>query len=109
MRKMIGRGGWVAASDRVEHNGSAAHQPSLFADTAAGEDAGADRVPALDELFTPGGLATAMPFAAIAWDSSGRIAGWNQAAERLFGWRSDEAVGRCGIDLLTAPDEPTAV
>jgi PAS domain S-box-containing protein len=34
------------------------------------------------------------PFALIALDSEERVTAWNPAAERIFGWRSDEVLGR---------------
>jgi two-component system cell cycle sensor histidine kinase/response regulator CckA len=34
------------------------------------------------------------PLAMIAYDNDGRIVMWNPAAERLFGWTSDEVVGK---------------
>ncbi|MBV8660165.1 MAG: diguanylate cyclase [Burkholderiales bacterium] len=38
--------------------------------------------------------------AVISVDQHARIIQWNNAAERLFGWRFDEAIGRDAIDLL---------
>ncbi|HUR93362.1 MAG TPA: PAS domain S-box protein [Gemmatimonadales bacterium] len=34
----------------------------------------------------------------------GTIQTWNRGAERLFGWRADEVVGRLARDLLVPPD-----
>jgi len=36
----------------------------------------------------------------IAVDLNGRITDWNAAAERMFGWRADEAVGRPLVELV---------
>jgi PAS domain S-box-containing protein len=44
------------------------------------------------------------PVAIVAADPQGRVQSWNAAAERLFGWTSDEAVGR-PIDDLVANDQ----
>ena len=42
------------------------------------------------------------PVAVIGWDADGRIASWNPAAESIFGFTRDEAVGRQGASLLIA-------
>ncbi|OWW20998.1 sensor histidine kinase [Noviherbaspirillum denitrificans] len=36
----------------------------------------------------------------IAVDLNGRITDWNAAAERMFGWRCDEAIGRTLVELV---------
>lgn len=41
--------------------------------------------------------------AIVANDLDGRITGWNRAAERLYGWRADEIIGR-SIDLVVPED-----
>jgi PAS domain S-box-containing protein len=38
--------------------------------------------------------------AVIMMDSSGIVSAWNPQSERIFGWRSDEAVGRLLADLI---------
>jgi PAS domain S-box-containing protein len=40
------------------------------------------------------------PDAFITLDSDGRITSWNVAAERMFGWTREEAVGRTMRDLI---------
>ena len=40
--------------------------------------------------------------AIISVDRDGRIQGWNPAAQRIFGWPSDDAVGRAITDLVPA-------
>lgn len=42
----------------------------------------------------------ANPLAMIEADARGVIVGWNRAAERIFGWSVDEAIGRNAIELL---------
>ena len=44
----------------------------------------------------------ASPLAIITHDPHGRVASWNPAAERLFGWREAEAVG--GLPPYLGPD-----
>ncbi len=48
-------------------------------------------------------LILAAPVAIVSFDSNGVIRTWNAAAERIFGWKHEEAVGRipaeAGIDL----------
>jgi len=34
------------------------------------------------------------PLAVIEWDSDFRVSRWSQSAERLFGWRADEVIGK---------------
>jgi PAS domain S-box-containing protein len=44
------------------------------------------------------------PDAFITLDRDGRITTWNAAAERMFGWTRDEAVGRAMRDLIVPPE-----
>jgi PAS domain S-box-containing protein len=44
------------------------------------------------------------PDAFITLDRDGRIITWNVAAERLFGWRKEEAIGRTMRDLIVPPE-----
>ncbi|HTN92865.1 MAG TPA: PAS domain-containing protein, partial [Sorangium sp.] len=54
-------------------------------------------------------LPTAVP-ALIHWRPEGTVTRWNDGAERIFGWRADEAVGRRLADLVAAePVSPEAV
>ncbi|MBS1876771.1 MAG: PAS domain S-box protein [Acidobacteria bacterium] len=46
-----------------------------------------------------------MPLAFIAWDRDLRVSEWNQAAVRIFGWTSEEAIGKGPSDLV-ASQEP---
>lgn len=41
--------------------------------------------------------------AIVAKDLDGVVTGWNRAAERLYGWRADEIIGR-SIDLVVPED-----
>ena len=38
-------------------------------------------------------------------DQTGTILIWNSQAEKLFGWRRDEAIGKNALDLFIAPSE----
>jgi PAS domain S-box-containing protein/diguanylate cyclase (GGDEF)-like protein len=38
----------------------------------------------------------------VAMDEAGRIAGWNAASERMFGWSQEEALGRPLADVVPA-------
>jgi protein-histidine pros-kinase len=40
------------------------------------------------------------PYAMVVADGAGRVAYWNPAAERLYGWRADEAFGRPLAELF---------
>ena len=44
----------------------------------------------------------------LSLDADGRILAWNDGAERLFGWRRDEALGRDAAELIVAPDHRAA-
>jgi PAS domain S-box-containing protein len=48
-------------------------------------------------------LLDAVGQAAIVTDPDGTIVYWNRFAERLYGWRTDEALGRNVIDVVVAP------
>jgi PAS domain S-box-containing protein len=39
----------------------------------------------------------------ISMDSDGKITGWNEAAERTFGWTRQEAIGRVLADTIIPP------
>ena len=43
-------------------------------------------------------------YAILMLDPDGRVASWTTAAERIFGWRSEEIVGRHVADLSPAED-----
>jgi PAS domain S-box-containing protein len=47
-------------------------------------------------------LASALD-AVVSMDHRGRVIGWNHAAETIFGYRADEAVGRDMADLIVPP------
>lgn len=40
------------------------------------------------------------PLATLEADTNGNITRWNPAAERIFGWSAEEAIGRNAIELL---------
>ncbi|WP_160165983.1 PAS domain S-box protein [Actinoplanes sp. OR16] len=41
----------------------------------------------------------------VATDAAGRITGWNEAAEKMFGWGVPEALGRTMSELIIAPQD----
>ncbi|MGY8677938.1 PAS domain S-box protein [Bradyrhizobium sp. UFLA05-153] len=41
----------------------------------------------------------------VQTDENGTILAWNSQAEKLFGWRRDEALGRNNVDLIVAESE----
>ncbi|MCP3474795.1 PAS domain S-box protein [Bradyrhizobium sp. CCGUVB1N3] len=41
----------------------------------------------------------------VQTDENGTILAWNSQAERLFGWRRDQALGKNNIDLIVAESE----
>jgi PAS domain S-box-containing protein len=45
-----------------------------------------------------------LPLAYIAFDEHLRITDWNPAAQKLFGFRRDEILGRDGVELLVPPE-----
>ena len=46
-----------------------------------------------------------MPLAYIVWDQDFRVAEWNPAAERIFGWKPDEALGKHPYGFIVPPEE----
>ncbi len=50
-----------------------------------------------------------MPLAYIVFDTDFRVVEWNPAAERMFGYTKDEAVGRRAYDLVVPPSEHSTV
>lgn len=45
-----------------------------------------------------------MPLGCIEWDLEFRVTVWNPAAEDIFGYSADEAIGRHAKDLIIPPD-----
>ncbi len=45
-----------------------------------------------------------MPVSYIVWDTNGKVTYWNPAAERIFGFTCEEAVGRMLLELVV-PEE----
>ena len=52
----------------------------------------------------PQAVVESAPQALIATDAVGTIRLWNPAAERLYGWRADEVIGRDVIEILVPDD-----
>jgi len=50
-----------------------------------------------------------MPFACIVHDADYKVATWNPAAERIFGYSADQAVGRSTLDLIVPPERRAEV
>ncbi|HVL06547.1 MAG TPA: SpoIIE family protein phosphatase [Acidimicrobiales bacterium] len=49
---------------------------------------------------TPASVLDAISRAVVATDTAGSIVYWNRGAERLYGWSSEEALGRDAVELL---------
>lgn len=47
------------------------------------------------------------PLAIVGWDKEGRVTRWNKEAEKIFGWRGEEVIGRKLFDFLI-PDSAKA-
>ncbi|MEU6236468.1 SpoIIE family protein phosphatase [Kitasatospora sp. NPDC047058] len=60
--------------------------------------------PPVPARLLPGGLLELLGVAAVLLDSEGRIALWSPQAQKLFGWSSEEALGRYAAQLLV-PEE----
>lgn len=71
---------------------------ALFAERRLNETALQKGEQTLRELFD------AALDAVIAMTTDGRIVAWNKQAEKSFGWRSDEVVGRKLVSLIIPPD-----
>ena len=56
----------------------------------------------VDSMGRLAAIASSSPDAMMSCDLDGRLTSWNEAAERLFGWSAEEAIGR-PISLL-APE-----
>ncbi len=54
------------------------------------------------ELVLRAHVLDALGEAVVASDADHRVVYWNRAAERLFGWTREEAIGRIDTDLLPA-------
>lgn len=60
------------------------------------------------ELKTRSRLLDAVDAAVVATDSKGRVTHWNAAAERLYGWSLDEALGQPLLVLAVGADAVSA-
>ena len=54
-------------------------------------------------LVTPAAVLDAVSRAVVATGTDGSILYWNRAAELLFGWTSEEVVGRSVVEVLMPP------
>jgi len=45
------------------------------------------------------------PLGAISWDLNYRIIEWNPAAETIFGWTKEEAIGKAANELIVPQDQ----
>jgi PAS domain S-box-containing protein len=54
-------------------------------------------------------IVAAAPDAFVTLDAAGVICDWNPAAERLFGWSAEEALGRRLSEMIEDPDDLEAV
>jgi PAS domain S-box-containing protein len=59
-----------------------------------------ERKQAEDRIHYQADLLQNVSDAIIATDRDGRIQMWNRAAERIYGWKADEAIGRIFHDLI---------
>jgi len=59
----------------------------------------------LDVNHTLQALIEASPVAVVAVDRSGTVDSWNPAAERLFGWKAAEVLGRPIAEVMVKPGE----
>jgi len=50
-----------------------------------------------------------LPLAFIVWDTDTKVIEWNKTAEKLFGWKRDEVVGKSFFDLIIPEDEEELV
>ena len=50
--------------------------------------------------LTPAAVLDAISRAVIATDTAGTVVYWNRGAERVYGWRAEEALGRDVVELL---------
>ena len=57
----------------------------------------------LDTVGFQAALLDSVGQAVVATDTGGTVIYWNSAAERLYGWTAQEAVGRSVVELTPAP------
>ncbi|MCC9306033.1 SpoIIE family protein phosphatase [Kitasatospora sp. RB6PN24] len=69
----------------------------------------AERLGPADAALAAGGLLDVLKVAAVVVDEQGRISLWSPQAQELFGYTSEEALGRAAADLLVGADRRQAV
>lgn len=63
-----------------------------------------ERKAAEEQIHFQSSLLNAVASAVIATDLAGEVLYWNRAAETLYGWAAEEAVGQKIFDLTVAPE-----
>ena len=98
-----GRPVWVRDDNTLirAKDGTPEYVLGFFLDVTAPHDA-ADEVRRQKQYFES--LVEISPAAVVTMDRDERVTGWNPAAERLFGYTPDAAIGRRIDDLVMAGD-----
>ncbi|MCL4502999.1 MAG: PAS domain S-box protein [Deltaproteobacteria bacterium] len=82
---------WLTISAVEDAQGQLNNYVGLFTDITKRKMAEEEVREARDRLTT---LIQASPLAIMSMDAEGRLTSWNGAAERIFGWREEEVLGR---------------
>jgi PAS domain S-box-containing protein len=106
-----GRIRWVEGKGRVEYDGSVpVRMTGVCMDVTERKTSDSARLAALEESNRVSkrlaAIVESTDDAIIGKDLEGIITSWNQAAERMFGYRAEEAIGRSILMLI--PDERRA-
>jgi diguanylate cyclase (GGDEF)-like protein/PAS domain S-box-containing protein len=92
----------VSAAATYDSAGKVAGMVAMFADVSGRKN---DREALRRSSARLEALVAASPLAIMVQDGEGVIRRWNQAAERIFGWTEQEAVGK---QMLAVPDDKKA-
>ncbi len=69
------------------------------------QDEVAERIKAQEQVSFQASLLDQLESAILAKDRNGKIVYWNQRAEKLFGWKREEVLGRPLREVLFHPDQ----
>jgi PAS domain S-box-containing protein len=103
---------WLTISAVESDDGTIAHHVVMFTDITERKQAGRE-LSAANQLLKESLMRTQMLLDSaldgiISMDHQGKVIGWNPQAKRIFGYTSEQAIGRDLADLIVPPGQREA-